>query len=143
METSRQPKDMLNDNIKDTEQPFWLKEKIYDMMCYGHPFLRNFPRRERKLADEIDMLMDQMLEISIIIQKKYYKATTLKEIDVKLDALRHFVRLAQDETYFNHPGNNKRIAPPLPKKQYEEWSRKMDEIGRIIGGLMAKEKEKK
>lgn len=136
METSRNTRNVLKPD--DTDQPFWLKEKIYDMMCYGHPITRNFPRRERKLADRIDGLMDDMLEISVIIQKKYYKATTLKEIDVKLDGLRHFIRLAQDENYFSHSGTDagKRVAPPITRKQYEQWSKYTTEIGKIIGGLM-------
>jgi len=122
-------------------KPFDLKEKIYDMMCYGHPILRNFPRRERHLADTIDKKMDELLDLSIIIQKKYYKQTTFRDIDITLASLRHFVRLAQDERYFNHCGDEKRrVSPPLTRKQYEEWAKYLAEIGNLIGGCIRSEK---
>ena len=123
-------------------KPFDLKEKIYDMMCYGHPILRNFPRRERPLADTIDRKMNELLDLSIIIQKKYYKQTTFREIDTTLASLRHFVRLAQDEKYFNHSGDTgaKRVAPPLTRQQYKVWSEYMREIGNLIGGCIRSEK---
>lgn len=72
-----------------------------------------------------------MYRLAIIIEKKYYKKTTLQELDVELDVLRHFVRLAQDKDYY---GPN--TAPPLSFKKYTVWSTKLDEIGRIIGGYM-------
>ena len=133
----------LKDKLEQPEEqtPFHLKEKIYDMMCYGHPILRTFPRRERKLADRIDEKMGKLLELSIVIERKYHKATTLKEIDTELDALRHFIRLAADDKYFNHQGDakdeaKKRVAPPLSRHQYEVWSRAANEVGCIIGGLI-------
>lgn len=126
---------------QEERTPFMLKEKIYDMMLYGHPILRTFPRRERKLADRIDEKMDNLLDLSIVIEKRYHKATTLKEIDTELDSLRHFIRLAADDKYFNHQGDakeetKKRMAPPLSRHQYEVWSRAANEIGCIIGGLI-------
>lgn len=126
----------VNEIPEEEYKPFDLVEKIYDMMRYGHPILRNFPRRERHLADTIDQKMDELLEYAIIIQKKYYKQTTLREIDTTLAVLRRFVRLAQDEQYFNHSGNQKKVAPPLTKEQYEVWSRYMREVGNLIGGCM-------
>lgn len=128
--------EIYQDEEKNEPKPFELVEKIYDMMRYGHPILRNFPRRERHLADTIDTKMDELLEYAIVIQKKYYKQTTLREIDTTLATLRRFVRLAQDEQYFNHSGNKNRVAPPLTKQQYEVWSEYMRDIGCLIGGCM-------
>jgi len=110
---------------------FILKEKIADMIKYGKPVVAQFPRRKRQTANEIRQSMLTMYRLAIIIEKKYYKKTTLQELDVELDILRHFVRLAQDKDYY---GPN--IAPPLSFKKYTVWSAKLDEIGRIIGGYM-------
>lgn len=110
---------------------FILKEKIADMMKYGKQAVANFPRRERQTADEIRRSMLTMYRLSIMVEKKYYKKTTLQELDIELDVLRHLIRLAQDRDYY---GRN--VAPPLPFKKYEYWSGLLSEIGRIIGGYM-------
>jgi hypothetical protein len=110
---------------------FILKEKIADMIKYGKPIAAQFPQRERQTANEIRTSMLTMYRLAVVIEKKYYKKTTLQELDIELDVLRHFVRLAQDKDYY---GPN--VAPPLSFKKYTVWSLKLDEIGRIIGGYM-------
>lgn len=77
---------------------FLLKEKIADMIKYGKKAVANFPRRERQTADEIRRTMLNMYRLSIVIEKKYYKKTTLQDLDIELDVLRHLIRLAQDGT---------------------------------------------
>ena len=115
---------------KDTTS-FILKEKIADMIAYGKPAVDNFPRRERQTADEIRVTMLNMLRLSIKIEKKYYSKTDLRDLDIELDTLRHFIRFAQDKRYYNP-----NVAPPLAFKKYEVWSKMLNEIGRIIGGYM-------
>ena len=122
--------DEAKNSGRDTTS-FILKEKIADMMKYGKQAVANFPRRERQTADEIRKSMLTMYRLSIMVEKKYYKKTTLQELDIELDVLRHLIRLAQDRDYY---GRN--VAPPLPFKKYEYWSAMLSEIGRIIGGYM-------
>lgn len=122
--------DEAKNSGRDTTS-FILKEKIADMMKYGKQAVANFPRRERQTADEIRRSMLTMYRLSIMVEKKYYKKTTLQELDIELDVLRHLIRLAQDGDYY---GRN--VAPPLPFKKYEYWSGMLSEIGRIIGGYM-------
>lgn len=122
--------DETKNSGRDTTS-FILKEKIADMMKYGKQAVANFPRRERQTADEIRRSMLTMYRLSIMVEKKYYKKTTLQELDIELDVLRHLIRLAQDRDYY---GRN--VAPPLPFKKYEYWSGMLSEIGRIIGGCM-------
>ena len=122
--------DEAKNSGRDTTS-FTLKEKIADMMKYGKQAVVNFPRRERQTADEIRKSMLTMYRLSIMVEKKYYKKTTLQELDIELDVLRHLIRLAQDRDYY---GRN--VAPPLPFKKYEYWSGMLSEIGRIIGGYM-------
>ena len=110
---------------------FILKTKIEDMMKYGKKAVAQFPNRERATGNEINRAMVKMYRLSIEIEKKYYKKTTLQELDIELDVLRHLIRLGMDKDYYE--GN---AAPPLPFKKYEYWSGLLNEIGRIIGGYM-------
>ena len=102
------------------------------MILYGSPALLQFPRTEKfVLATQIRESMYRMFQLAVVIEKKYYKKTTLQDLDIELDVLRHLIRLAQDKDYY---GQN--VAPPLPFKKYEYWSGLLNEIGRIIGGYM-------
>lgn len=134
-------------------KPFYLKTKIEDMMKYGKKAVASFPRRERQTADEIRATILDMYRLAIQIERKYYKKSTLQELDVNLEILRHLVRLAADKDYYDDmvvkrdssgrvvkDNNGKaikvRMQPPLPKKKYEVWCGMLEEIGRIIGGYI-------
>ena len=133
--------------------PFILKEKIYDMMKYGDKAVAPFSWRDRRLADEIKQSMLTMFRLSVIIEKRYYKKTTLQDLDTELDVLRHLIRKAQDKDFYNEqvPKRNKNgrilkdeagntifvtVQPPLPPMKYKNWSVLLNEIGKIIGGLL-------
>lgn len=115
---------------RKTHYRFFLKEKIGDMIKYAKPIVARFPKREWRTANEMNTSMLTMYRLAIVIQKKYYKKTTLQELDIELDVLRHFVRLAHEKDYYGPD-----VTPPLSKQKYANWSAKLDEIGRIIGGL--------
>ena len=134
-------------------EPFKLKTKIEDMMKYGKKAVASFPRRERQTADEIRKAMLTMYRLSITVEKKYYRKTTMQELDVELDVLRHFIRLAADRDYYDEKvpkrdGSGRqmkdehgktvmaKMQPPLPQKKYKVWSGMLEEIGRMIGGYM-------
>jgi len=92
------------------------------MIAYGHAALRQFPKMERHvLGAELRATMWALLRLIIVCNKRYYKKTTLQELDAELDVLRAQVRLACQLGY-------------LPFKQYETWARLNDEIGRMVGG---------
>lgn len=132
---------------------FYLKTKIEDMMKYGKKAVASFPRRERQTADEIRRVMLEMYTLSIQIERKYYKKTTLQELDCNLEILRHLVRLSADKDYYDDmvakrdasgrvvkDGNGKavkvKMQPPLPMKKYQVWCGLLEEIGKMIGGYM-------
>ena len=134
-------------------KPFFIKEKILDMMKYGNKALEHFPWRDRALADEIRKRMLHMLELAIRVEKKHYKKTTLQDLDIDIDVLRHYIRQASDPDYYNElvPKRGRggrvvkgadgkqimvRMQPPLPPRKYEHWSRLVDEIGRMVGGYI-------
>lgn len=117
--------------IEDGKRPgnFILAEKICDMMKYGLPLVDNFPRRNRKIADTMRESMCAMLHLAVRLEKKYYKKTTLEDLDIELAVLKKFIVIASDRDYCGE-----RFAPPLTLHQRDIWSRQNEEIGKLIGG---------
>lgn len=102
-----------------------IKLKVEQMTVYGYSALRNFPKAERHvLSAEIRQCMLRILRQVIVVNRRYFKKTTMQDLDADLDLLRSMLRLSLDLRF-------------LPFKQYEVWSAKVDEIGRMIGGWMA------
>ena len=93
-------------------------------MVYGYQALLQFPKSEKfSLAADIKHCMNLVLERAIEAQKKYYKKTTLQELDVELEKLRNYLRLSQELRF-------------LPFKKYEVWSGQLVEIGKMLGAWM-------
>ena len=97
-------------------------QKTFDMMNYAYPALAQYPKGEKfALVVDIKRGMDVMLERIIEANKKYYKKTTLQELDVEVEKLKAYVRLSYNLGF-------------LPPKKYEQWSGLVVEIGRMVGG---------
>ena len=97
-------------------------QKTFDMINYAYPALAQYPKGEKfALVADIKRCMDVMLERIIEANKKYYKKTTLQELDVEVEKLKAYVRLSYNLGF-------------LPPKKYEQWSGLVVEIGRIVGG---------
>jgi hypothetical protein len=108
-------------------EPFRLKEKIGEMIRYGRPLTKNFPRKDRDLADDIRSCMNRMYHLVVEIEKKYFRKTTTQELDIELEWLRLLIRLAADKEASG------KYPPPLSVHQYEVWSRYNAEIGKLLG----------
>ena len=105
--------------------PLLILGKIEDMMLYAYPVLNAYPKYERfVLAADIKRWMDQAMERTIEANKKYYKKTTLQELDVEIDKIRKYIRLSYRLKYIDF-------------KKYKQWSEMVNEIGRMLGGWMA------
>lgn len=106
-------------------------QKIFDMMEYGYQALAQYPKSEKfALVTDIKHSMDTMLERCIEAQKKYYKKTTLQDMDVEVMKLRAYLRLSYQLGF-------------LPMKKYEIWSGKVVEIGKMLGGWLKAVNSKK
>ena len=106
-------------------------QKIFDMMEYGYGALAQYPKSEKfALVTDIKRSMDTMLERTIEAQKKYYKKTTLQELDVEIMKMRAYLRLSYNLGF-------------LPMKKYEVWSGKIVEIGKMLGGWLKSVKSQK
>lgn len=117
------------ENQDGDRDPLLILGKIEDMMLYAYPVLNAYPKYERfVLAADIKRCMDQAMERIIEANKKYYKKTTLQELDVEIDKLRKYVRLSYRLKYIDF-------------KKYKQWSEQVNEIGRMLGGWMASTKK--
>lgn len=104
-------------------------QKIFDMMEYAYGALSQFPKSEKfALVTDIKHGMDILLSRCIEAQKRYYKKTTLQDMDVEVMKLRAYIRLSFQLGF-------------LPVKKYEIWSEKMVEIGKMLGGWIKSVKE--
>lgn len=111
------------------KDPLLILGKIEDMMLYAYPVLNAYTKYERfVLAADIKRCMDQAMERTIEANKKYYKKTTLQELDVEIDKLRKYIRLSYKLKYIDY-------------KKYKHWGELVNEIGRMLGGWMASTKK--
>lgn len=101
-----------------------IMQKAFDMMKYAYPALAQYPKSEKfSLVVDIKRCMDSILERIIEGSKKYYKKTTLQELDVEITKLKAYLRLSHALGF-------------LPIKKYEVWSGMVVEIGKMLGGWM-------
>ena len=112
------------ENGTGTTNDFLMLQKILDMMEYAYIALRQFPKSEKyALATDIKHCMDLILGYAITAQKRYYKRTTLQEMDVEIAKLRTYIRLAYNLRF-------------LSMDKYQNWSDMVVEIGRMLGGWL-------
>ena len=103
-------------------ESFMILQKVFDMIQYAYPALAQYPKSEKfGIATDIKHILDEMLELTIEAQKRYYKKTTLQELDVCIAKLKAYLRLSF-------------ILRFLPTKKYEVWSGMVVEIGKMLGG---------
>lgn len=94
------------------------------MILYGNQCLKQFPKSEKyAMASEIKESMYRLLRLIVEANKKYHKKTTAQNIDIELEILRTFIRLAADKN-----------LKYLPVNKYENWAKMLNEIGRMLGG---------
>ena len=99
-----------------------VQQKVFEMMEYAYGCLQQFPTSEKfALVVDIKRCMNLILERVVEASKKYYKKTTLQELDVEVTKLKAYIRLSYKLGF-------------LPPKKYELWAEKVVEIGKMVGG---------
>lgn len=105
-------------------EEFIMLQKILDMMEYGYICIKQFPKSEKyALATDMKHCMDMILSHAIEAQKRYYKKTTIQELDVEITKLRAYIRLSYRLRF-------------LPMEKYENWSNLCVELGKMLGGWL-------
>ena len=100
--------------------------KTYELVKWMHGLLNNFPKSEKyTLAQRIENTELSVLEGIIQSNNDFDKRAAIERTIVELDKLRIFFRLAKDLQF-------------IPFAQYEEGAKRLDEIGRLLGGWRKK-----
>ena len=107
---------------------FVLYQKQADMQEYAYKIFIKYPKSERLgLIQDMKKSIHEGIRVTVYINKIYRnrerKLDLLNRLDAELQMQKLFVRMSYKNKY-------------ISDKNYKEWTRRLDEIGRIIGGLM-------
>ncbi len=107
-------------------------------------YLNHWPKHEKhalakSIRDDAYRIFDLMVEG----QKRYFKKTSLTELDVTIEKLRLKLMLAYELGYFafRQKGDAEDRSEVVSEKRYGVLTVMLDEIGRIVGGWIKKVKE--
>lgn len=99
-------------------------EKMEEVSAYSRIALRQFPKYEKfLLAAEIRTALTEIKRLLIRAAKRYYKKTTLEDLDIEIELLRSLVRESVKLQY-------------IDMKRYEVWAAKIGEIGKMLGAWL-------
>lgn len=98
--------------------------KLEEVDDYSDIATKHYPKHERHLlSSETRACVGRIHRLTITAWKKYHKKTTLTELDIELEYLRHLIRKALRKHYIN-------------PKRYQTWSGHVNELGRMLGGWL-------
>jgi len=101
-----------------------LYQKVYDFLLYVYPVIGRYPKFEKfTLQTQTKNCIVDFQRSIIRANKSSTKKSHLYEADALLEELKMLVRLAHDLRY-------------IPPQRYETISKKIMEIGRLLGGLI-------
>jgi len=101
-----------------------LYQKMYDLIRYSFHIISRFPKNQKFVLGQ--QIQNCMLSISALIvhaNKLKNKRMKLYEIDIELEKLRLLIRLSKDLGFMN-------------TRKYGNHVQKLDEIGRLLGGMI-------
>ena len=118
--------DNLATKVKNMLEDMVVFHRTYELVKWMHGLLNNFPKSEKyTLAQRIENTELSVLEGIIQSNNDFDKRAAIERTIVELDKLRIFFRLAKDLQF-------------IPFAQYEEGAKRLDEIGRLLGGWRKK-----
>jgi len=104
-------------------------------------YLNHFPKHEKfALALQIRQTAYRVFDLMVECQKRYYKKTSLSELDITHEKLRMQIYLANELGYFSFK-NGKHDTSTSSTHRYLAISRIVDEIGKMIGSWIKKIKD--
>ncbi|MFT4311541.1 MAG: diversity-generating retroelement protein Avd [Candidatus Woesearchaeota archaeon] len=109
---------------------FQLFKKYYDFQLWLIPTLNKFPKNQKyTLAEKIQNQSIKVLDIIIQIAQNHERIKATKKADLELKKLKILIRLSKD-------------LKLLTFEKYEHSSKKLVEIGKILGGIIKLQQEK-
>ena len=119
-----------------------MNSEFVEMAKLMNIYLNHFPKHEKySLAQQIRNCMYELYGHIVEGQKRYHKKTTLINIDIKHEQLRMFVNLANNLEYFSFKSGAKDNSVDAHKR-FVAINRKIDTLGRMIGGWIRSENAK-
>ena len=118
--------------------------KYIDFLKQLNLYLNHFPRHEKyALCQSIRQDAYNVFDLMVEGQKRYYKRTSLSNMDVKFEQLKAKILLAYHLGYFEFKDGKTDEKNPTTtsEKRFAVLSRMADELGRMIGGWIKKVKE--
>lgn len=110
---------------RPTESKLLIYQKYVDLIEYGYRLLIKYPKYEKyALVSEIRRNMYQSLKYILYANKianKYNRLDILNRLDAEIAMQSFFVRFSYKNKYIN-------------TSNYYEWSKRLEEIGKILGG---------
>jgi four helix bundle protein len=123
-----------------------LNRKFMEFIKLLNIYLNNFPRHEKyALCNSIRNTAYKVYDLIVEAQKRYYKKTTLTNLDITHEKLRMQLYLAYELGYFKSKDGKQVDKDPkgLEGRRFVAISKLNDELGKMIGGWIKKIKEDK
>ena len=96
--------------------------EVYDLILLLYQVVRGFPKSQQfVLGQRIEQTAVSILALVVTANRSRHKLPHLRELDVEVEKLRVFIRLARDLRFVNFT-------------RYEALSERVDTIGRMLGG---------
>ena len=118
-----------------------LNRKFIEFAKLLNIYLNHFPKHEKyALANQIRSTAYEVYDLISEGQKRYYKKTTLTNLDIAHEKLRMQLFLANELGYFKF-SDGKAILKPRDNPEEHRYltiSLMIDELGRMIGGWIQK-----
>ena len=103
--------------------------KLEELDVYSHGALINFPKYEKfVLCAEVRQTLTTIIKLTVRAAKRYYKKTTLQDLDIEIEYLRSLIRKAHKMKYIN-------------TRKYGIWIKHINEIGKMAGGWINASKQ--
>lgn len=122
-----------------------LYRKFTEFIKLLNIYLNHFPRHEKyALANLVRNTAYEIYDYITEGQKRYHKKTTLTNLDIAHERLRMQLYLANELGYFQFKDGAKSEVCPvkLSQQRYTTISAMVDELGRMIGGWINKDRER-
>lgn len=113
-----------------------LNRKFIETAKLLNVYLNHFPKHEKfALANNIRNTAYDVYDLIVECQKRYFKKTTLTNLDISHEQLRMQLYLAYELGYFQFKDGKKGAdAFALEEKRWLAISLLVDELGKMIGG---------
>ena len=116
--------------------------KMRDLIKQSHIYLSHAPKHEKYVAvKQIKNLEWDIYLLIIECNKRYFKKTTLTELDVKHELLRNAWQLYYELGYLAYKDGHHDSDKAYPLHRLSVINAKVDEVGRMIGAWIKKEKD--